>query len=770
MKTIQSIRPLHHFIAAISILLWFIAGSCLNAQENYADRAEVPYFEIPEGNDRETLPLSSTEASVRIAGLIAHVTVKQVYQNRGKNPIEAIYVFPGSTRAAVHAMKMKIGERTIIAKIEEREQALKNYKEALYEGRSASLLEQQRPNLFQMNVGNIMPGDVVEVELQYTEHLLATNGIYEFIYPTVVGPRYSGNCENIANPDWNSNPYLKEGTLPAYIFNLDCTITSGIPLKDVRCTSHKVNINYKDRKTADISLGNNELHGGNRDFILQYRLGGNGLESGAWLYNDGQENYFMATLQPPSMVTPEMIPPREYIFIVDVSGSMYGFPMEITKTLVSELLSGLKTHDRFNILFFAGGADLFSKEPVNASRENINNAINMLESQRGSGGTELLPALKMALEMNENNDFARTFVIATDGYVTVEKEAFSLIRSNLNKANFFTFGIGTSVNRYLLEGMAHAGAGEAAIITNQKEAKTKAEVFINYISTPLLTNISITFNGLDAYEVWPTALPDVFSSRPVVVFGKYRGNPKGQIVLSGSNGNGRFTNNIDLSKINPTDENAALKYLWAREQIRLIDDFADGSQAIPEDTKKQVTQLGLKYNLLTAYTSFVAIDSEIRNTDRQLTSVKQPLPLPQGVSEYAVKSFPAGYALPKTSKSDARLNSLLMEEETEQPEIFAIVETMPEFPGGKKALEKYFTDNLNYPEAARKTGITGSVMVNFVVETDGSLSNIKITKGIGYGCNEEVLRLIRQMPKWKPGQQKGKSVRVRMTMPVKFLI
>lgn len=768
MKTIQFFRPIHHFISAISILLLLIAGSCLHAQEKFTDRAEVPYFEIPGEGDTEVLPLQSTFASVRIAGVIAHVTVKQVYQNRGKKPIEAIYVFPGSTRAAVHAMKMKIGERTIVAKIEEREKARKDYNDALNDGRSASLLEQQRPNVFQMNVGNIMPGDLVEVELEYTEHLLATNGIYEFVYPTVVGPKYSGKGENTVNPDWSSNPYLKEGTLPTYTFNLDCSITSGIPLKDVRCTSHKVNIDYKDRKTVNISLGNSELEGGNRDFILQYRLGGNGLESGVWLYSDGQENYFMATLQPPSAVKPEMIPSREYIFIVDVSGSMYGFPMEITKTLVSELLNGLKSSDHFNILFFAGGADLFAKEPVNASRENIAKATKMLESQSGSGGTELLPALKMALGMNQNNDFARSFVIATDGYVTVEKEAFSLIRSNLNKASFFAFGIGTSVNRYLLEGMAHAGSGEATIITSQKEAKAKAEAFKNYISTPLLTNISLTFNGLDAYEVWPATIPDVFASRPVVIFGKYQGNAKGNIVLTGTNGDGKFSSSIDLSNVNASDENAALKYLWAREQIRQIDDFAGGSETIPEETRKQVTQLGLKYNLLTAYTSFLAIDSEIRNVGGEQTSVKQPLPLPQGVSEYAVRSSAVGYALPFVSRSSDRLNVLTEEETNEQPEAFVIVETMPEFPGGKKALEKYFTDNLNYPEAAKKAGISGKVTINFVVEADGSLSDIKIIKGLGFGCDEEVLRLITQMPKWKPGKQRGKVVSVRMTLPVKF--
>jgi Ca-activated chloride channel family protein len=539
-----------------------------------------------------------------------------------------------------------------------------------------------------------------------------------------------------------------------------------MPLKNVRCPSHKVKVDYKDKKSASIKLDGSELQGGNRDFILQYRLGGNEIESGLWLYSDGKENYFLATIQPPDAVKPEMIPPREYIFIVDVSGSMYGFPLDVSKKLVSDLLAGLKHTDRFNILFFAGGNNLFSEKSVSATPENINRALRMLDSQRGSGGTELLPALKRALAMEINDDFARSFVIATDGYVTVEKEAFGLVKSSLNKANFFAFGIGSSVNRFLIEGLAHAGAGDAFVITNEKEAKEIADEFRKYISTPLLSGIDLTFNGFEAYDIQPASVPDVFSSRPVVVFGKYRGNPAGNILMTGMNGAGKFSQTIQVNGVMPSAENQALRYLWAREQIRMTDDYSGSYEGVPDKVKEQVKDLGLKYNLLTAYTSFVAIDSEIRNINGTHTTVRQPLPLPEGVSNYAVGGTIQGVSVLRESKNKSV--SLESDVTDGEAEVFAIVESMPEFPGGEQALLQYLKSNLKYPAEAINNNISGKVIVQFTVNTDGSLSDIKVIRSLGFGCDEEVIRLIEAMPSWMPGKQRGKAVKTTMILPVNF--
>jgi Ca-activated chloride channel family protein len=770
MKLNRTLRLLRLNLAGITAIFSIGAANCALSQETMPDRPDVPYFETLNGVASETLPLKSTSAGVQIAGVIAHVTIKQVYQNNGKQAIEAVYVFPGSTRAAVHAMKMKIGERTIVAKIEEREKARNDYAQAVSDGRSASLLEQHRPNVFQMSVGNIMPGDLVEVELQYTENLVPTDGIYEFVYPTVVGPRYSGGRENVNRvPEWNANPYLNEGELPAYTFQLECNITSGIPLRNVRCPSHNVKVDYKDKKTAAVKLDGSELQGGNRDFILQYRLGGDEIESGLWLYSDGNENFFMATIQPPDVVKQESIPPREYIFIVDVSGSMYGFPLDVSKKLISDLLKGLKSTDRFNILFFAGGSNLFAEKSVSVTPENINKAMRMLESQSGNGGTELLPALRKALAMESNGEFARSFVIATDGYVTVEKEAFGLVKSSLNKASFFAFGIGSSVNRFLIEGLAHAGAGEAFVITGEREAKEMAEKFRKYISTPVLSKIELTFKGFNAYDVQPSSIPDVFSSRPVVVFGKYHGTPSGNILLSGMNGAGLFTQTIKVDGVMPAAENQSLKYLWAREQIRMTDDYSYSYGSVPDKIKEQVMALGLKYNLLTAYTSFVSIDSEIRNLNGTFTTVRQPLPLPQGVSNYAVGTGSSGVSKTKANRMETTMDASVEEKETNgEPEIFQVVESMPEFPGGEDSLKEFLKLNLMVPEDALKNHISGKVIVQFTVSTDGTIQDIKIVKSLGYGCDEEVIRLLKAMPAWIPGKQNGKPVKTTMILPVNF--
>jgi Ca-activated chloride channel homolog len=259
-----------------------------------------------------------------------------------------------------------------------------------------------------------------------------------------------------------------------------------------------------------------------------------------------------------------------------------------------------------------------------------------------------------------------------------------------------------------------------------------------------------------------------------VIFGKYRGTPSGSIKLSGSNGDGNYTSTISVADAKPVIGNQALKYLWAREKIRVIDDYSGGYGGVPEDVEKQVTKLGIEYNLLTAYTSFIAIDTEIRNDGKPVVTVKQPLPLPQGVSNYAVGAVNTGASSPKMSRGyaveEVQYVAGIKVEEVKEKEAFVVVETMPEFPGGPKALENYLKINLKYPEAAKNAGIKGTVFVTFVVERDGTLSDIRVLRGIGSGCDEEVIRLVKNMPKWKPGKQRGKAVKVRMNLPVEFTI
>ncbi|MFT7624938.1 MAG: Ca-activated chloride channel family protein, partial [Myxococcota bacterium] len=371
-------------------------------------------------------------------------------------------------------------------------------------------------------------------------------------------------------------------------------------------------------------------------FVLRYALRGEAVSTGLLLFpgdKDG-EKFFLTMVQPPKRVDDVAMPPREYVFIVDVSGSMHGFPLDTAKSLMRDLFVGLRSQDRFNVMMFSGGSRMLSEQSVPATQANLEQALSVLGGQRGGGGTRILPALKRALAMPAAGNLSRSFIVVTDGYVSVEPSVFELIRSSLDDANLFSFGIGKSVNRHLVEGMARVGMGEPFVALDATEARKVAKRFRTYIASPALTNISVDFKGFDAYDVEPSAIPDLFAERPIVVFGKYRGSARGKVVVSGTNGQGRWSKTIDVASAKEDRGNEALRYLWARHRIA---NLADLNRMRHNDKRKeQVTELGLKYHLMTAYTSFIAVDPRVRNKTGSTTSVKQPLPLPSGVSQKAL--------------------------------------------------------------------------------------------------------------------------------------
>lgn len=591
-----------------------------------------PYFVVESEEGVEAFPLLKTEAKVNIAGVVANVHLTQVYKNSGSKTIEAVYVFPLGTRSAIHAMNMQIADRTIEAEIQEKEKAQQIYNAAKEEGKVASLLEQERPNVFTMNVANIMPGDVVNVTVEYTELLVPEEGTYEYVFPTVVGPRFTGESSQEAlegKDNWVETPYTKEGEAPSYAFNIKVALDTGIPITKLDVPSHQVNIT-KQGDEATVTLAPEERKAGNKDFILRYSLQGDAIQSGLVLYPGKEANYFLLMAEPPAVTKPEMIPPREYVFIVDVSGSMHGFPLDTSKTLIRQIIRGLRKEDYFNILFFAGGSKALSEEPLPATGENIKKALAMLDEQRGGGGTRILDALRKASKLEKREGLSRTFIAATDGYVSVEKEAFDVIRDGMGGANFFAFGIGSSVNRYLIEGMAHAGNGRPFVVTNGEEAEATAARFVEYVRTPLLTDVNVAFDGFDAYDVEPPSLPDLFSERPLILFGKYK-KAVGTITVTGNTAQGRYERTFRVSPELESADNVALRYLWARKRLELLSDYAQ----VGVNNRDEIVEIGLAYHLMTAYTSFVAVDTVVRDTGETVT-VKQPLPLPEGVSSLAV--------------------------------------------------------------------------------------------------------------------------------------
>lgn len=599
-----------------------------------ADRTLSPYFFVEGGEpDTDALPLKATSASIEVSGVIASVTVTQTYANEGARPLSARYVFPASTRAAVHGMKMTVGDKVIRARVAERGEARETYERARREGKSASLLEQDRPNVFTMNVANVMPGDRIEVELRYTELLVPTDGVYEVVYPTVVGPRYAGKGAG-EEDRWVANPTLRQGQAPTYSFALTASVASGMPIQELAVPSHRTRVTWSGKNSARVALDPSESAGGDRDFRLRYRLAGGKIESGLLLHQGAAESFFLLMVEPPVRVTPEVIPPREYVFIVDVSGSMRGYPLDTTKRLLADLVGGLRPSDTFNVILFSGAHQLMAPRSVAATGENIASALALIDRQGGGGATELLPAMREAMALPHPEGTSRSFVVVTDGYISAEREIFEHVRAHLGKANVFSFGIGSSVNRFLVEGLARAGMGEPFVVTDPAEAPAAAARFKQYIDSPVLTDIEVSYDGLQVHDVEPVSIPDLMARRPIVLHGKWKGTPGGRITVKGVTGGGPFVQVIDVAAASRGARQPALAYLWARTRIAALSDFHVGEET--EAEKAEITRLGLAYNLLTRHTSFVAVLDQVRDRTGGAEPVDQPLPLPMGVSDAAV--------------------------------------------------------------------------------------------------------------------------------------
>jgi Ca-activated chloride channel family protein len=620
-------------IRLVPVLSLLLLARAAHAQEH----PEGPYFFVSGGDPKvDRLPLKSTSADVKVAGVIAHVKVRQVFSNEAQRPIEAVYVFPASTRASVHGMRMKVGARVIEARIDRKDEARKSYETAKSEGKRASLLEQQRPNVFTTSVANVMPGDRIEVELEYSEMLVPEHGQYELVYPAVVGPRYPGHTDPVKD-HFVASAYLPEGAPETYGFDVRVHLETGIALSEVGSPSHKVTIDRKGPSVAEVKLG--EKGGGNRDYVLRWRLAGDRISTGllASPPDERGEGFFALMMEPPRRSEVSDMPPREFVFLVDVSGSMFGFPLDTAKLLVRGLFGGLRPIDAFNVVMFSGGSRLLSDAgSVSATPENLAAALKVLDGEQGGGGTELLDGLRSAYAIPHPADGrSRTVVVITDGFVGVEAEAYRFVRQHLDEANLFAFGIGSSVNRHLIEGLARAGMAEPFVVLKPGEAGAAAARFQQYIERPLLADVRVAFNGLGAFDVAPARVPDLLAERPLVVFGKYRGQATGSIEVTGRDGHGAFRRAIELKPEMVKKEMASLRWLWARKQVEWLEDERAAGNTVAAEP---IAELGLRYAMVTSQTSFVAVDQVIANRTGDSTTTEQPLPLPQGVSNRAVGS------------------------------------------------------------------------------------------------------------------------------------
>jgi Ca-activated chloride channel family protein len=599
-----------------------------------------------EGNLASQCPLKHTDVKAEISGFLSRVMVTQEFENPFKDKIEAVYTFPLPQNAAVDDLTMRVGERIIRGSIKRREEARAVYEAARNAGHVASLLDQERPNIFTQSVANISPGERVIITISYVETLKYDNGAYEFVFPMVVGPRYiPGNAVGKQGggfaPDTNQVPDASRitptpappGTRAGHDISIEVALDAGVPIETIKSTLHEIETEKLTAHSSVITLkSRNEIP--NKDFILRYDVAGGKIEDALLTHHGKNGGFFSFILQPPDRVRAEEVTPKEIVFVLDTSGSMSGFPIEKAKESMKLALDGLNAQDTFNLITFAGDTHILFPEPMAATRENLRKAQAFLASRSGAGGTEMMKAIRAALEPSDKQDHVRIVCFMTDGYVGNDMEIVSEIQKHPN-ARVFSFGIGSSVNRFLLDKMAEHGRGEVEYVTLQDDGSAAARRFHERIRNPLLTDISIEWNGLPVADVYPKRIPDLFDAKPVVLTGRFTGSGKGVMLLKGKLAGRDYVKEIavDLPEAEPRRD--VLAKLWARTRIEdlMAQDYRGAQYGnMKDDLRETVTQIGLEYRLMTQFTSFVAVEEMTVTEGGQPRRIEVPVEMPEGVS------------------------------------------------------------------------------------------------------------------------------------------
>ena len=659
-------------ILAVPVVMFFYPETTVSAQGGSTAGALTVLD--PSGNAKAMCPLKHTDVKAEISGFISRVVVTQQFENPFKEKIEAVYTFPLPQNAAVDDMTMIIGERTIRGKILPREEAQAVYDAAKSSGKVASLLDQERPNIFTQSVANILPGEQIKITISYVETLNYVDGAYEFVFPMVVGPRYvpgspTGRRQgNGFAPDTDRVPDASRITPnsppPAmrsgHDISLDVTLDAGLVLDDISSKTHDVDIQRADAHSARLHLREGSTIP-NKDFVLRYDVAGKTIQDALLTHRSEKGGYFTLILQPPDRVTAEDVRPKELVFVLDTSGSMQGFPIEKAKETMNLALDSLYPSDTFNLITFAGDTEILFPKPVPATQANLKKAQAFLNTRSGSGGTEMMTAIKAALEPSDDQSHIRIVCFMTDGYVGNDMEIISEVQKHPN-ARVFSFGIGSSVNRFLLDKMAEAGRGEVEYVNLNDDGSAAARRFHERVRNPLLTDISIDWNNLPVADVYPQRIPDLFSAKPLVLTGRFTSAGRGTIRLKGKMSGSDFVREIPVELPETMALHDVLAPLWARARVDNLmnQDFA-GAQAggMRADLKDTITQLGIEYRLMTQFTSFVAVEEMVVTDGGQPRRIDVPVETPQGMmvdedvdakSPMLARTLTLGRAAPQRAK------------------------------------------------------------------------------------------------------------------------
>jgi Ca-activated chloride channel family protein len=591
------------------------------------------------GNKEVPVPLEHTDVKARVSGFLATVDVTQKFHNPYDTKIEAEYVFPLPQNAAVTDFLMTVGERRILGLIREREEAEEMYERARSQGYVASLLTQERPNIFTQKVANIEPGKRVDVQITYFDPLPYHDGEYEFVFPMVVGPRFNppGMTDGIGAVARGSGgisgqatevQYLKPGERSGHDIALSLDIDAGVEIEDIYSRTHAVDVKRLNPSRVQVALRPNDSIP-NRDFVLRYKVAGDEPKT-AMMVNRGENGgTFALLLQPPKDMQNLPRVGREMVFVVDCSGSMSGEPLAKAKAAMRRCLRKLDPADTFQIIRFSENASSLGGAPIPATPKNVRQGLAYLESLNSGGGTMMIEGIKAALDFPHDAERLRIVSFMTDGYIGNEAEIFKAVDEKIGSARLFSFGVGSSVNRYLLDGLAKMGRGAVAYVNLNDPATDAVDLFYERAAHPALADISVDWGELAVSDVYPRRLPDLFVGRPVLVTGRFEGNRPTTIRISGLAGGERRTISLDVDPTMDEAEHAGIESVWARWKIADLSD-REILERSPE-IKQQIIDTSLTYRVLTAYTAFVAVDESERTAGEEGVQVAVPVPVPEGV-------------------------------------------------------------------------------------------------------------------------------------------
>ncbi len=592
-----------------------------------------PTIEIP-------LPLKHTDVRAEIVGYVSTVNVTQQFENPFDTKIEAVYVFPLPEKAAINEFVMTIGERRIRGILREREEAEAIYAEARAQGYQASLLTQHRPNIFEQKVANIEPGNRIDVNIRYFHTLSYRDGWYSFVFPTVVGPRFNP-------PDWNDPvtalprmpvqphvpgvgvQYLRPNERSGHDIAISVALDAGVAIEAIEA-SHAIDEARAGETTATVELANRTTIP-NRDFILEFKVAGDRVKSNLLTYakpEDTDAGYFSMMLYPPDDLTDLRRHPLEMVFVLDSSGSMSGLPITQAKAAIVSALDGLQRSDTFQIIRFSDNASSFGDEPVAATRRNIERAKRYVRGLNGDGGTMMIEGIRAALDFPHDPRRLRFVTFLTDGFIGNEAEILREIHASIGESRIFSFGVGSSVNRYLLERMAVIGRGAVAYLGLDDSGSDVMDDFFGRISHPALSDLSIDWGEMQVTDVYPSRLPDLFVGRPVVVTGKFSGEP-GELTVQGNAGSEQIEFAVHPDGREP--DHSFLPQLWARLRIADLMDRRVRDTDPYGELDGMIRRTALDYQLMSDYTAFVAVDASQRTSGGHGVTVVQPVPVPAGV-------------------------------------------------------------------------------------------------------------------------------------------